>query len=198
MKPQGQGSKFLYKMLINMVLVLTGTIFFISCENDIEKINAFGEEKNLPVRVGYDVETAYTDSGLLKGKLIAPELMVFQEKDDTYIEFPKGIKVIFYNESGEQTSVITSNYAINYPKKQLWIAKHNVVAKNEKEGKELYTEELYWDQKLGKIYSEVYSKIINPDGTFYGEKGFEADQDMSKWKLKQSKGEVNVKNEENN
>lgn len=181
-----------------MVLVLTGTIFFISCENDIEKINAFGEEKNLPVRVGYDVETAYTDSGLLKGKLIAPELMVFQERDDTYIEFPKGIKVIFYNESGEQTSVITSNYAINYPKKQLWIAKNNVIAKNEKEGKELYTEELYWDQKSGKIYSEVFSKIINPDGTFYGEKGFEADQDMSKWKLKQSKGEVNVKNEENN
>ncbi|MBS1234211.1 MAG: hypothetical protein H6R34_775, partial [Bacteroidetes bacterium] len=45
------------------------------------------------------------------------------------------------------------------------------------------------------IYSDQFTKIINADGTFYGEKGFEARQDLSKWKLKGSKGTVNVKDQ---
>ncbi|NJK84865.1 MAG: LPS export ABC transporter periplasmic protein LptC [Bacteroidales bacterium] len=109
--------------------------------------------------MGYEVEIAYTDSGLLKGKILTPELQMFEDNDGGYIEFPKGIHVIFINDSGVETSHITSKYAINYPKKQLWIARNNVVAINELEGKELYTEELFWDQKTEKVYSNVFRKL---------------------------------------
>lgn len=198
MKQREQDFKPVRKLLKKLTIFLTGCILFFSCENDIEKINSFSEEKISPVRVGYDVEVAYTDSGILKGKIITPESRVFNAKDGSYIEFPQGMKVIFFDEEGNQTSFITSKYAINYPNKQLWIAKNDVVAINEVEKKELYTEELYWYQKEGKIHSDVFSKIITPDGTFFGEKGFEANQDLSSWNLKKSKGDLNVKDEPDN
>ena len=119
--------------------MLTVFICFISCENDLERVKTFSDKKNTPVRQGFGVEIAYTDSGILKGKILTPELQVYNTDDGGYVEFPKGLKVIFLNDSGVQTSYITSNYAINYPKKQLWIARNKVVAVNEAEHKELYT-----------------------------------------------------------
>jgi hypothetical protein len=36
---------------------------------------------------------------------------------------------------------------------------------------------------------------VNEDGTFYGEKGFEAKQDLSWYRLKKSRGVVKIKDE---
>ena len=43
---------------------------------------------------------------------------------------------------------------------------------------------------LGRII-----QVVNEDGTFYGENGFEARQDLSWYKLKKSKGVVTLKDE---
>ncbi len=168
----------------------------LSCENDIEKVKAFSNEQELPLQTGYDVEISYTDSGILKSRIYAPEIDRYDSKDDPYILFPRGIRIVFYDQYQKEESFIEADYAIYYQKKELGEARNNVVAKNEKKCEELYTEVLFWDQKSEKVYSDTYSKIVNADGVFYGEKGFEANQDLSKWKLKQSKGTVNVKNEE--
>ena len=184
-----------YKQL-SINILLTGIFILMSCENDIEKVKAFSSDQILPVQTGYDVEIAYTDSGILKSKIFAPELDRYTSGDEPYIEFPKGIRIVFYDENHHEKSFIRADYAIYYQKKELGEARNHVVAKNEQKGEELYTEVLFWDQKSDKVYSDTYSKIVNPDGTFYGENGFEANQDLSRWKLKKSKGTVNLKDEQ--
>ena len=44
------------------------------------------------------------------------------------------------------------------------------------------------------MYSDRYVRITNKDGIMHG-KGFEADQDLSNWKIKQTSGVIEVDNE---
>jgi LPS export ABC transporter protein LptC len=177
-------------------LLIMGAAFLFSCKNDIETINALNSELKLPDQSGFNIEISYTDSGRLQGKIQAPELNKFSRVEEPYTEFPKGLKVIFYDSLERPKSSIQANYAIFYEKKQLWEARSQVIAENPSEGKKLETEQMFWDQKAERIYSEKFTRLTNADGVFYGEGGFESRQDLSKWKLKGYSGEVNVKNEE--
>ena len=48
-----------------------------------------------------------------------------------------------------------------------------------------------------EIYSESYTKIVNENGTFYGEKGFESDQNLENYTLYSSKKSIiNIKEDE--
>ncbi len=178
-------------------LILSALITFVSCENDIEKIHAISDDKELADQSGKNVEVTYSDSGKVKLKFITPELYRYPEASEPNYEFPKGIKVFFYDDQNQLESTITANYAIYYIEKKLWKAQNNVVAKNFEKNKRLDTEELYWDEESKKIYSDKFSKIVNEDGIYYGENGFEANQDLSKWKLIGSKGTVTVDEQEN-
>jgi LPS export ABC transporter protein LptC len=177
---------------------ILGVVFLLSCENDIEKINELTSELQLPQQTGYDVEIAFTDSGKLKWRLYAPEINRYESRDNPYIEFPRGIKIIDFDSEGNIESRLTANYAIYYQKDQLGEAKSNVVAIKETTGEELYTEQLFWDQKSETVYSNTFSRIINKQGTHIGEKGFEAKQDLSRWKLHGSRGTVKINNESEN
>jgi LPS export ABC transporter protein LptC len=183
--------------IIKNIIPGAAIIFFLlSCENDIEKINELTSELKLPDQSGYNVEVTYSDSGKFIGKLYTPELNKYSGEKEPYIEFPEGIKVIFYDNNEKFESYIRSDYAIYYERKELWEIRNDVVARNVVKGEQLNTEQLFWDQNLGIIYSDKFSKIVNDDGTFYGENGFEAKEDLSKWKLKGSKGTVNVSDEQ--
>jgi LPS export ABC transporter protein LptC len=187
-----RGGGILVKTLL---FIATIVVFAISCENDIATIKALNEDLNMPMQTGSNVEITYTDSGRVKVRLMAPELKRFSRENDPYYEFPKGLKVMFYQPDGKVESHIEADYALFFEKQELWEARNNVVAKNERTHEQLFTEHIFWNQKEETIYSDQFTKIINADGTFYGEKGFEARQDLSKWKLKSSKGTVNVKDQ---
>jgi LPS export ABC transporter protein LptC len=171
---------------------------FASCKNDIETINALNNEIKLPDQSGFNIEITYTDSGRIQGKIYAPEVNKFDRGEEPYVEFPKGMKVVFYDSLERPTSFIKANYAIYYEKKQLWEARNQVVAENQVNHDKLETEQMFWDQKEEKIYSEKFTRLTNADGISYGEGGFESRQDMSKWRLKGSSGTLNVVNDNMN
>jgi LPS export ABC transporter protein LptC len=177
------------------LMMLTGFTMLVSCKNDIETINALTTELNLPDQSGFNIEIAYTDSGILKGKIFSPEINKYSRKEEPYFEFPKGMKVVFYDSLGRASSYIQSKYAIYYEKKELWEARNQVIAEDQQKGEKLETEHMFWDQKAERIYSDKFTRLTNPDGIFYGENGFEARQDLSKWKLKGSSGTVNVRDD---
>ncbi len=178
-----------FRMIILFVMAYGGMS---SCTNDIETINALTNEVVLPDVSGFDLEITYTDSGRLKGKIITPEANDYSSNSEPYTEFPKGIKVIFYNSAGYPESYIQANYAILHKNEQLWEARGQVVAENQAKGDKLETEQIFWDQKTKRIYTQKYSTITNKDGVFYGENGFEALEDLSRWWMRGYKGKVNV------
>lgn len=174
-------------------VLLFGVIF--SCKNDIETINALTNEVDLPDVSAFHIEISYTDSGILKGKVIAPEAYDYNKLDEPYTEFPKGIKVYFYDAFGEQVSYIQANYAIFYKKEQMWEGRGQVLAENPREGKKLETEQIFWDQKAKRIHSEKFSTITTRSGVSYGENGFEAKEDLTQYRMNGYRGKINVRDD---
>ncbi len=165
----------------------------IACENNIEVVKNLGEIKDLPIISAKEVEILYSDSGKVKLRLIAPIINRYDNATRQYTEFPKGIKVEQFDTGNKVIATIEAQYAIYYEKQNLWQARNNVIAHNLIKNEQLYSEELFWDQAQGKIYSRKYSKIINEDGVFIGERGFEAKEDLSQWHMLGIKGQVNIK-----
>lgn len=186
-----------YKRIPHIILLmLLGLWLTTGCENDIERINLLTSETKVPTISGTNVKVIYSDSGKVKVQILAPFYKQFPNAEKPYMEFPDGMEVFFYNDSMKMESEIRSDYAIYYTDEKLWHATGNVVAHKLNHGDALNTEELYWDEEKQLIYSDVYTKIQNQDGTFYGKRGFEAFQDLSNWKLKGTSGTVNVQDEE--
>ena len=144
------------------------------------------------------MEIIYSDSGMVQVKLLAPLIKQYTKVERPYLEFPEGIHIFFFNEKLEYSSELKADYAIYHTEDKFWLAKGNVIAENYEKKEKLNTEELYWDEKTKKVYSNSFSRIENQDGTFYGQQGFEANQKLTNWKLKGSRGTLHVKDEPTN
>lgn len=125
---------------------------------------------------------------------VTPLLEGYGLASEPYREFRKGVKITTYRDDSLSSVdvVLTANYAINYEKRELWEAKGNVVVEKS-DGKTLYTQQLFWNAKTGKIYSNVDSKVVQKNGreVFIGE-GFESDESFKDWRFRRMKGRMEV------
>ena len=180
-----------------LILELAFVALLCSCTNDLEQINALTSELDLPNQSGRDIEVEYTDSARTLLLFKAPVMRRYLKKEGgPQYEFPEGIDVLFYDKMEVPESKVTSKYAIYHEDSKIWEARDSVVAINLKTLEELNTEQLFWNMNKKQIYTEVFTKISTADGIFYGEKGFESNQEFTHYKLKGSSGTVNVKDEE--
>lgn len=178
------------------LLVIPGVFHLVSCENDIEKINIVTGSNNFPEISGKKVEILYSDSGKVKLQLQANEIQQFSKAERPYIEFPKGIHVVFYNDSLVPESDLVADYAKYYTNEKFWEARGNVVVSRASTGEKLNSEELFWDENEKRIYSNSFSRIERKDMIYYGQKGFETNEKFTPLRLKGSRGSINVKDEE--
>lgn len=182
-----------YKGSIAILFMGIAMLFF-SCANKIEKIKEFSSGENMAGIEAENYEMIHSDSTIIRFKLITPKLIRFDKAEDPFIEFPQGVEIERYNEQMEQIASITSNYARYYEADGKWEAKNNVVAVNP-QGDTLKTEHLIWEEKKAKIYSEQFVKIIRKDQIITGI-GFESDQNLSNWKIKNPKGPLYIEVQE--
>lgn len=134
------------------------------------------------------------DSGEIQFKAYAPEFNYYKNQNDTFTEFPKGLKVETYSHYPIMESSMRADYAKNLEGEKMWIARTNVVVSNYK-GDTLVTELLFWDQNRKIIYSNKFCRVKTEDGILYGKNGFEADENFTRWKLINTKGTIYSKDE---
>lgn len=198
MKQQKSGSNkpIILKISRIAVLISGAAILFFGCEkNNIEKIKAFSSPENLPLQEATNFETLFTDSGEVRFSLKAPKLFRYETDGQPFVEFPEGIELEKYDENQNIISSITAEYAKQFPNEDKWEAKNNVVATN-LDGDTLKTEHLIWEERTEKIYTEEFVKIIRPDQIITGI-GFESDQTLENWRIKNPKGTIYVDLQEN-
>lgn len=170
-------------------------LFFTACENDLDKIKTITSIDHVPDASGKKYEILYSDSFRVRVRILAPEIERYTRLEEPFIKFPKGMTAYFYNDSLNIEAYIKAKDVVYYEKENLWEAKSNVEGRNLVNGNQINTEHMFWDEKKHLIYSNTGSRIVNEEGTFYGENGFEAKQDLSWYRLKKSKGVVTVKDE---
>ena len=125
-----------------------------------------------------------------------PLLEGYTLASDPYREFRKGVHITTYQNDSLTTvnATLVANYAIYYEKRELWEVKGDVVVEKA-DGTKLYTQQLFWNSKTGRIYSNVDSKIIKGTDVFMGE-GFESDEEMNEPRFRRWKGRMQVDTEQ--
>ena len=161
-----------------------------SCENDIDVVQSLQVDKTLPMETSFGVESIITDSGRIRIRINSPQIDNY-ESDEEYTEMPKGVEVFFYDSLGNISSSLKADYAINTPKKNIILAKYNVVATNS-QGERLYTDKLTWDKKTRKIYTDADVKVVSADKVIFGD-GLIADESFDNWQIKHPHGDIEAK-----
>jgi LPS export ABC transporter protein LptC len=165
-----------------------------SCKNDMKKIQELTAIDTLPNEIIKHIELRYVDSGRITSLLKSPLLYAFSSPDAKTV-FPQGLEVFFYDKQMKPTASLISSYGINYSNEKRIEVKNNVVLINMEKGEKLETEELIWDQRKGKIFTEANIKITTPDKIIFG-RGLESDENLQKRIIKNVSGEILVEDEE--
>jgi len=179
------------KITIRVFLFL-GILTLFSCsKRDIKILKEINElEELLNTEIAEEIEILHTDSGFVKVILTAPLAITKRGGEEPYTEMPDGLEAIFFNRDGEKESTISSLYGISYENQDIIILRNKVDVVNVK-NERLETEELTWNKKTKKIYTEKFVKITTPAETISGY-GMEADEDFSNWVIKDASGNFNM------
>lgn len=179
---------------IRVALSVTGSaILLFSCA-DKDAGRASASEETMMTEYSEDLSVVMSQNGRRSYHFVTPLLEGYSLAREPYREFRKGVKITTYQNDSLTTvdAVLTANYAIYYENRELWEAKGNVVVEKS-DGKTLYTQQLFWNARTKKIYSNVDSKIVQNDGrdVFIGE-GFESDEEFKDWRFRRMKGRMEV------
>ncbi|MBR9861640.1 LPS export ABC transporter periplasmic protein LptC [bacterium] len=183
--------KSLYKAVILVAA------FFVSCDSKYsadDLADLAKTDEALSVETATGVSIVYTDSGIMRAKIFAPLMKRYPDAEDPYLEMPDGVKAVFYNERGEVQSTLVGNYAINYEAKDLITIRDSVRVVN-KNDEEIKSDELHWDKKERKIYSDKDVRIRERNEKILYGKGFESNETFTKYRIKQLTGTVLINQE---
>jgi len=81
-------------------------------------VDALTDKERLPSVIAKNIEICYTELGVAKLRIIAPETRHYKYAEEPYTEFPLGITVYTFDDSLQVESQLTANYAIYYEEKK--------------------------------------------------------------------------------
>ena len=165
-------------MRIFLFLILVLFIFSCSEEKVKPAVDLTLTEERIPDYESWKTEIIFSSQGVLEAVLFADHLQKFEEDHTTFLD---SVKVDFYDEDGNKTTVLTSNKARVDDITKNMFATENVVVKSDS-GVVLKTEELTWQNKIQKITSDQFVTITSPAETIQGY-GFESDQGLRNYKI---------------
>ncbi len=163
-----------------------------SCSTKMESLTNYNIDETFADMSTKDLHTKYYSQHRLQTTIDAPILDQFSSVKQPYWEFPKGVKVVFYDEQLKEQSSMTAGYAVYYTKKKLWEARTNVEIINET-GTKLNTEQIFSDENSKKVFSVKKVTVTDPDGTvIVGKQGFESDMAFKNYKFLDVNGVVSL------
>lgn len=161
--------------------------FIVSCSKSKVEITSSVENRMLTPKLKADIiTTLISDSGITRYRISAQQWLVFDRDTQPYWDFPKGIYFERFNEEYVVDAYLESNKAKYFEHPQLWKLDGDVVARNLND--EMFeTQQMFWDQKHEKIYSDSLIKITQKDKIIIG-LGFESNQSFSRYFIKKPQG----------
>ena len=176
-----------------VALLFAGSaILLISCER--KSRGAEEDPETLMTQQSDSLTIIASENGRKSYRFFTPLMERYELAKEPYMEFRKGVHVVTYADStGAVESTLVADYAIFFENQKLWEAKGNVVAVNAK-GQILETQQLFWNQKTHKIYSNVDSKVTQGTDVIVGV-GFESDENFEDFTFRRPKGKVTVDTE---
>jgi len=173
-------------------------LFFMSAcskKDDAEKIGAIKNRSALPQLHAIEITTLISDSGVTRYRITTPQWDVYDKASQPYWDFPSGIHFEKFNLNMKVEADIHSRYAKYNEYDQIWELKGEVKAMN-LEGELFETEQLFWNQKTERFYSDSIVKITQKT-MIINAIGFESNQSMTKYKFRKTFGPMLISEDPN-
>ena len=162
-------------------------LFFVSCNKEKPaKIDAIVDRSALPKLHATEITTIISDSGITRYRISAPQWDVYDKASKPYWDFPSGIHFEKFDLNLKVDANIHSRYARFNENEQLWELRGKVRAMN-LQGELFETEQLFWDQRGQRFYTDSLFKFTQVSHIITGI-GFESDQSMSHYTIHKPQG----------
>ncbi len=124
-------------------------------------------------QVTYRMNLKMTEEGALKADLYADTAITKNGESRTFLS---NVKLTYYNPAPQPPTKLTSKKGEYDPQSGLMVARQNVVliVPGDKGLRTIKSEELYWDQRNDRVWSERETSVTEEGKTFWT-KGFTSD-----------------------
>lgn len=153
-----------------------------SCKDKSENLVALTyNPDSVPTMITTSASQLISDSGITRYKLMYEVWMAYEHTEEPYWYFPEGIYFEQFGPNFEIEATVEADTAWYYNKQDLWRLIKNVHVENWK-GEQFDSEELYWDGKNDKVFSDAYIEIKSGLTETKGH-GFESNLTMTNWHI---------------
>lgn len=182
---KGIANRYLFNTIFYVVVLL---LFFSCHKEEAAKVEAIKLDVN--IETVKEVEIIYSDSAMVRVKIIGPMMLYHVNSREPKQEFPNGIQIDFYDVEGKISSTLTGKYGIRYEGEGRAVVQDSVVWRSVA-GERLDTEELIWDERTQRVYNHKFVVLRKLDEIIYGQ-GFEATQDFKYAHVKAAQGRKSI------
>jgi len=167
-----------FQRILLIFISAAAVISIMSCGDKFKPTQTELNTNEAPSQESWNSTVIFSDSGNTKAVLKAGHISVFSDKGFTLID--SGAVVDFYK-GGEVGSTLTGRRGrIEDKSKDIMI--YDSVKVVNKEGSELRTQKLFWNNKTQRVSSDDFVSIKTPSETIEGI-GFESDQNLKNYKI---------------
>lgn len=140
------------KKNINIATLFLSVAMFVCCSQDKNSEENQDLIYKFPQGVVENFELIHTDSTKVKAIMKGEKYNDFSSQKFPYAEFPSGLKVDFFSNNNEKTTLI-ANYGIYYYNTNLAEFRDSVKIVTY-EGKILKSDKLFWNERLNWVFTD--------------------------------------------
>ena len=171
----------------NILFLLVVTLAVIGCKNEVKNVVSHSTDPDMtPTVLTTKITTLVSDSGVTKYRITSERWDIYDESDIPSWKFPTGLFLEQFDPNLEIEATFECDSATYLKNSKLWRFMGNVRSWNVK-NELILTNELYWDQKNKKVYSDSFIHIEQPERVLEGF-GFISNEQMTTYTLKRPMG----------
>jgi LPS export ABC transporter protein LptC len=169
--------------LLAMALALaTGTL---GCDDGSEAVAGSGF-RTLPAdQIVFDLEMDIKDLGVLRARLHADTAYIWEDSAKTLM-FPVDLRL--FDDHGGENAHLTAREGELETRTNAMVARGDVVLVSPEQNRRILTEELHYDPRTKRIWSDVHTVFFDGASRIEGQ-GFRADDQMRDVEVFQATGE---------
>lgn len=169
--------------LLPAAAIIMAAATIASCGGDnIKDVTGNVDPENFATMTTRDVESMISDSGVTRYRILSPLWLVFDEAREPKWKFPEGLHIERFDETFHPEATIDCDSATYFKSRQLWRLDGHVKVLNTL-GERFLTQQLFWDQRNEKVYSDSFIHIERADRVMEGY-GFTSNQKMTQFSVR--------------
>lgn len=184
-KPVKSRMRLLPLVAAATLIAATGAVTS-GCKEDAPVGTSDIDASHTPTMLTRNVETLISDSGVTRFRIVTPIWYVYDEADEPYWRFPDGLKLDKYDLFFRKEATVEADSATYFKNKQIWRLDGHVNITNVMNEKFL-TNQLFWDQRQHKLYSDSFIHIERPDKVLEGY-GFDSNEQLTRYSIRNVSG----------